>query len=131
MVEVVRAARGSIGLVHANGGWLAKHAIAIYSAEPPKDGFRYENLQQQVAAFPLREARIDWDGPVTIEAYTVAHQKGQPRIAHIACLTDDGKRSWATIADLEVLELMMRVEYCGRRGRIAGHGQLTLDSAWG
>ena len=131
MAEVVREERGSLGLVHANGGWLAKHAIAIYSAEPPKDGFRYENLQQQVDAFPLREARIDWDGPVTIEAYTVAHQKGQPRIAHLACLTDDGARSWATIAEPALLEQMMRAEYCGQRGRIDGHGQLTLDSACG
>ena len=44
MAEVVRADRGSTGLVHGNGGWLAKHAIGIYSAEPPTHGFRYENL---------------------------------------------------------------------------------------
>ena len=131
MAEVVRETRGSLGLVHANGGWLAKHAIAIYSAEPPKDGFRYENLQQQVDAFPQREALIDWEGAVTIEAYTVAHQKGQPRIAHLACLTGDGKRSWATIADPALLERMMREEFCGRYGRIDGHGQLTLDSVAG
>ena len=64
---------------------------AIYSAEPPAHGFRYENLQEQVDAFPLREALVDWEGPVTLEAYTVAHQKGAPRIAHVACLTDDGR----------------------------------------
>lgn len=88
MAEVVRERRGSFGLVHANGGWLARHAIAIYSATPPPHGFRYENLQAQVDAYPLREALLDWNGPVTIEAYTVAHQKGQPRLAHVACLTD-------------------------------------------
>jgi len=128
MAEVVREQRGSIGLVHANGGWLAKHAIGIYSAEPPQHGFRYENLQQQVDAFPLREARIDWEGPVTLEAYTVAHQKGQPRIAHVACLTDDGKRSWATVSEPALLAVMMREEFCGRRGRIDGRGQLQVDA---
>jgi len=127
MAEVVRETRGSLGLVHANGGWLAKHAIAIYSAEPAKDGFRYENLQQQVDAFPLREALVDWNGSVTIEAYTVAHQKGQPRIAHVACLTGDGKRTWATVSEPALLAVMMREEFCGRRGRVDGHGQLQVD----
>jgi acetyl-CoA C-acetyltransferase len=129
MAEVVRERRGSFGLVHANGGWLAKHAIAIYAAEPPPHGFRYENLQAQVDAYPLREALIDWNGAVTIEAYTVAHQKGQPRIAHVACLTDEGKRSWATLENPALLAAMMREEFCGRRGRIDGYGKLQLDSA--
>ena len=127
MAEVVRAERGSAGLVHANGGWLAKHALAIYSAEPPEAGFRYENPQAEVDAFPLRDARIDWEGPVTLEAYTVAHQKGQPRRAHVACLTDAGARTWATLDEPALLEAMMREEFCGRRGRVDGHGALQLS----
>jgi len=127
MAEVVREDRGSTGLVHGNGGWLAKHAIGIYSAEPPKDGFRYANLQEQLDAFPLREALVDFAGPVTLEAYTVAHQKGAPRIGHAACLTDEGRRSWGTLEDPAVLDAMMREEFCGRRGRLDGFGKLAVD----
>jgi acetyl-CoA C-acetyltransferase len=127
MVEVVREERGSMGLVHGNGGWLAKHALALYSAAPPPHGFRYENLQQQVDAFPLREALVDWEGPVAIEGYTVAHQKGVPRLAHAACLTDDGRRTWGTLADAAVMHAMMRDEFCGRRGRLDGRGNLSVD----
>jgi acetyl-CoA C-acetyltransferase len=127
MAEVVREERGSTGLVHGNGGWLAKHAIGIYSTDPPADGFRYENLQERADAFPLREAVVDWKGPVTIEAYTVAHQKGTPRIGHAACLTDDGRRTWGTVEDPAVMDAMMREEFCGRRGRIDGHGKLSLE----
>ena len=126
MAEVVRTDRGSTGLVSGNGGWLAKHAFAIYSSEPPKFGFRYENLQAQADAFPLREALVDWEGPVTLEAYTVAHQKGQPRIAHVACLTDAGQRTWATLDEPALLAAMMREEFCGRRGRVDGHGRLSV-----
>jgi acetyl-CoA C-acetyltransferase len=126
MAEVVRDDRGSTGLVHGNGGWLAKQAIGIYSAEPPEGGFRYENLQSEVDALPLREALVDWDGPVTLEAYTVAHQKGAPRIAHAACQTAEGRRTWGTVADPSLLEAMMREEFCGRKGRIDGHGGLSL-----
>ena len=121
--ELVRQQRGSTGLVSASGGWLAKHAIALYSAAPPNDGFRYERLPPQRA---LREALVDWEGPVSIEAYTVAHREGRPRIAHVACLSDDGRRSWGTAGDPELLEAMMREEFCGRRGRLDGAGGLDL-----
>jgi acetyl-CoA C-acetyltransferase len=126
MAEVVRQDRGSTGLVSANGGWLAKHAFAIYSTEPPKNGFRYDNPQQQVDAFPLREALVDWEGPVTIEAYTVAHKSGKPRIGHAACLTDEGRRTWGTVEDPAVLDSMMQEEFCGLRGHLDGHGNLCV-----
>ncbi len=127
MAEVVREDRGSRGLVHGNGGWLAKHAFAIYSTEQPEGGFRYENLQEQADASPLREALIDWEGPVVVEAYTVAHKSGQPRIAHVACLTEDGRRTWGTVEDPAVLEAMMREEFCGRSGNIDGKGKLSVS----
>jgi acetyl-CoA C-acetyltransferase len=126
MAEVVRQDRGSTGLVSANGGWLAKHAFAIYSTEPPKSGFQYDNPQKQVDAFPLREAVVDWEGPVLIEAYTVAHKSGEPRIAHVACLTDEGQRTWGTVEDPTQLASMMREEFCGKRGHLDGHGHLSV-----
>lgn len=126
MAEVVRADRGAAGLVSANGGWLAKHALAIYSGEAPRSAFCYENLQRRADAFPTREALIDWDGDVTIEAYTVAHQKGHAQRAHVACLTDAGQRTWATLDESALLDAMMREEFCGRRGRVDGQGGLRL-----
>jgi len=127
MVEVVRENSGSTGLVSANGGWLAKHAFGIYSTVPPSKGFRYENLQAQLDALPLREALVEWTGPVTIEAYTVAHQKGEPRLAHVACRTESGARTWATVQDKALLEVMMREEFCGRHGEVDGHGHLLMS----
>ncbi len=122
MAEVLREDRGALGLVHGNGGWLAKHSIGIYSATPPAAGFRYDNLQHEVDALPLRDALVDFEGPVTIEAYTVAHQRGAARLAHVACLTDEGERTWGTVADVSLLEAMMREEYCGRSARLDGRG---------
>jgi len=127
MVEVLREDRGSTGLVSGNGGWLAKHAFGIYSTGPPQDGFCYENLQEQVDAFPVREALVEWAGPVSVEAYTVAHSKGKPRLAHVACLTDDGRRTWGTVEDPDVLDAMTREEFCGRRGHLDGQGKLRID----
>lgn len=126
MAEVLREDRGTRGLVHGNGGWLAKHALAIYSTEPPAQGFRCERPQAAVDALPLREALVDWDGPVVVEGYTVAHQKGAPRLAHAACLTEEGRRTWATTADPDVLAAMLREEFCGRRGHLDGRGGLRV-----
>jgi acetyl-CoA C-acetyltransferase len=126
MAEVVREQRGAFGLVHGNGGWLAKHSLGIYSVEPPAEGFRTASPQAQVDALPRREALVDFAGPVTLEAYTVAHQDGAPRIAHAACLTDEGRRTWATLADPDAMAAMMREEFCGRRGRVDGRGGLAL-----
>jgi len=127
MVEVLREDRGATGLVSGNGGWLAKHSFGIYSSEPPQQGFRYDNLQEQVDAFPLREALIDWEGPVTIEAYTVAYRGGAAQVGHAACLTDDGRRSWGRVEDPAVMEAMTREEFCGRRGHLDGRGHLAIE----
>jgi acetyl-CoA C-acetyltransferase len=126
MAEVVRADRGSTGLVSGNGGWLAKHAFALYSSEPPKEGFQYDNLQKQVDEFPLREALVDWDGPVRIESYTVAHHRGEPQRAIATCLTEDGKRTWATLDDRDTMDAMKRDEFCGRAARVDGRGNLSV-----
>ncbi|MFC2027668.1 hypothetical protein ACFLU3_03160 [Chloroflexota bacterium] len=127
MVEVVREDRGSTGLVSANGGWLANHAFTIFSTEFPANGFRYENLQEQVDTFPLREAVVDWEGPVTIEAYTVSYEAGEASIGYAACLLDDGRRTWGMIGDPTVLDSMIREEFCGRRGYLDGNGKLSVD----
>ena len=126
MVEVVREQPGSAGLVHGNGGWLAKQAFGIYSTDPPREGFRYRNLQAEIDVLPQREALVNWNGPTTIEGYTVAHRGGVPTLAHASCLTDDGKRSWATLEDAGMLRAMMCEEFCGRRGHIDGHGRLSM-----
>ncbi len=116
MAEVVRRDRGSRGLVHGNGGWLAKQSLGVYSAEPPREGFRYENLQ----------ARVDAEGPVTLEAYTVGHRKGEPERALVACLTQDEQRTWGLVDDPAVMDAMMQEELCGRPGQLAAGGRLEV-----
>jgi acetyl-CoA C-acetyltransferase len=126
MVEVLREDRGALGLVHSNGGWLAKHAIGVYGAAPPETGFRHADLRSERTGRDAREALVDWEGPVTLEAYTVAHRRGKPALARAACLTADGRRTWGTLDEPSVLEAMMREEFCGRPGRLDGAGRLAV-----
>ena len=99
MVNVLREDRGSFGLVTANGGFLTKHSMGVYSAEPPREGYRFANVQAEVDALPKRAALVDATGRAQIEGYTVMFGPDGPRIAHAACLLPDGSRTWANSED--------------------------------
>jgi len=128
MTEVLRQDRGAKGLVTGNGGFLSKHSFGVYSTDPTPDGFEHENLQARVDLEPTREALVEFDGPVEIEAYTVMFGGGDtPRIGYAACLTPDGQRTWGNVDDPGVLATMVEEEFCGRAAKLDGHGRLELQ----
>ena len=66
------------------------------------------------------------DGEVVIETYTVMYGANGPEIGHAACLTADGKRTFANTSDADVMQAMTTEEFCGRRASIDGKGNLTV-----
>jgi acetyl-CoA C-acetyltransferase len=115
LCEVLREERGRIGLCSANGGFLTKHSIVVYSSEPPATPFRFEDVQAQVDATPRREALVDYSGPARIESYTVDFEGDAAAIGRAALRTPDEKRCWAITRDRELAAAMTREEFCGRR----------------
>lgn len=126
MVELLRASKDAKGLITANGGYLTKHAFGVYSGTAPEEDFKYENVQQEVDQTPFRNSVIDHEGEVTIESYTVMFGADGPAMAHAACLLPDGSRTWANNTDPDVMSAMTKEEFCGRRARIDGRGNLTV-----
>jgi len=124
MVTLLRENREKKGMITANGGFLTKHSFGIYSATSPVWDFQYENLQAEVNEMPTRESVADYEGPATLESYTVMFSNENPEIGHCACLTPEGKRTWANVTDNDVLELMQVEEFCGRRVLVDGKGNL-------
>ncbi len=118
MAEVLRGDPGTKGLCTANGGFLTKHALVVYSTEPPPRPFRHEDVQPLVDATPKRAALVDYEGPATIESYTVEFEGESPALGHAAILTPDGRRSWANSPSAEVAAAMTREEFCGRPVRV-------------
>jgi acetyl-CoA C-acetyltransferase len=118
MAELLRADRGKLGLCTANGGFLTKHALVVYSSEPPPRAFRHEDVQALVDATPRREALLDYAGEATIEGYTVDYVGDAPALGHAAVRTPDGKRAWANTQERELALAMTREEFCGRRVRV-------------
>src|SRR5947208_5804881 len=111
MAGLLRRRPDAVGLCTANGGLLTKHAFGVYAAGPPRRGFHTVNLQAQVDALPTMEAADDYEGPATVEASTVMHDReGRPEQAFVACRTDDGRRAWGRSIDPDLDQALMTEE---------------------
>ena len=129
MVAVLREDPGSIGLCSANGGFITKHAIGMYSTEPPSDGFKWSDAQDEADRLttPRDVAPEDYEGDVTIEAWTVMHSRaGEPENGIAAARLPDGRRTWGTTQDVDVLKAMTVEEFVGREARLDGNGSLLF-----
>lgn len=126
MGQRLRENPGDLGLVNANGWYATKHSVGIYSSAPPSGGFRWVSAQAEVDASPATEVVADHDGEVTIEAYTVMHDRSSaPEVALVACRTPTGARTWGTTNDADQMKVLVTDEGVGRPATLAG-GTLTL-----
>ncbi len=89
MAEKLRAAPNDFGLVLANGGFLSKEAVGIYSAQPcdyvpPIDD---DAAQAQVDAQPVIK-RLKESCCGTLESYTIGYRKGAMARGAVCALVD-------------------------------------------
>jgi acetyl-CoA C-acetyltransferase len=121
VVDRLRESPGELAFVSSIGGSFSKHAFGIYGTEPAAAGFRYADLDADLADPPRRELAAECDGPATVETYSLRYAEGRPSVASLACLLEDGRRIWARSEDPELLAEMLARETCGREARLAGH----------
>ena len=103
LAEAVAACRrepGSVALTTALGWYVTKHTLSMLSTTPNPEGFGWRSVQDEVATLPKRAVAEGYEGPVTVEAATVAYDRdGEPEKVLAAVLTPDGARGWASSAD--------------------------------
>lgn len=126
MVGALRNDPGTVGLCSANGGYVTKHAIGLYSTEPAAHGFRHAAPQGEIDALGSRPLAEDHVGRATIEGYTVMYGADGPERALAACLTPDGARTWARSIDPERMGAMVTEEHVGRNVSIGADGELLF-----
>ncbi|MHB8684457.1 MAG: acetyl-CoA acetyltransferase [Dehalococcoidia bacterium] len=124
MVERLRAAPGDIGLVTANGWYVTKHAVGVYSTRPSGRPWRRTDPnvdQAAVDADPRPAFEETPSGEATVETYTVLFDRdGAPERGIIIGRLRDGRRFIANPpAERAVLEAMTVVEMHGAPGRVA------------
>lgn len=128
MVDRLREEPGAIGLCTGNGGLTTKHALALLSTEPAAEPFRRLVPQDEVDAAPHREVvGDDHEGPITVEAYTVMHGRdGAREVGFVAGLLDDGRRTWCSTNDANLLATLVAEECCGRPAHRRADGTVAL-----
>ena len=118
MVDALRADPSSQGLITALGWFCTKHSWGVYSASPPRDGFRWSNPQDTID----RQSRCvsdQRDGLATVESYTVTHAtNGDPERLIIAARTPDHVRTWCHSTDPALMNESEVAELIGRTGEI-------------
>ena len=127
MAGILRDDPDVLGLCTANGGYTTKHAFGVYGARPPAQGFRHADLQAEVDATPRREPADGYEGAVTVESYTVMHDRqGQPETALLAVLTPDGRRGWGSATDPALMAELLAASAVGRPARVGADGTVEL-----
>lgn len=122
MMEKVRSRKGSFGLVTANGWYVTKHALGIYSTSPTKGPWKREDpksYQAEIDAMPRPHVEPQPNGEGTIETYTVMHDRTGPKIGIIVGRLANGHRFLAqTPNDQATLMDLMERECLGRKGTV-------------
>lgn len=80
MVRRLRDKPGDIGLIGANGGYLSKYSVGLYSAGPaPFRPFDSAPLQARLDAAPPVPLADPFDGAARVESYTIDHDANPAR----------------------------------------------------
>ena len=122
LVGLLKGKPGAYGLSTANGWFLTKQSVGIYSTKPFEGVWRREDpavIQRQIDALP-HPAIVDApEGPASIETYTVVHTRDGYRMGIVIGRDAAGARFVAnTPRDEATLKDLERVEGVGRRGHV-------------
>ncbi|MCA8348476.1 enoyl-CoA hydratase-related protein [Burkholderia cepacia] len=127
MIERLRERRDTYGLIGANGGYLSKYAVGIYSTRPapfvPNDS---AHLQAEIDGWPAPPRATSPQGRATIETYTVVYAKGSPDYAVVMGRNAEGTRFLAKseTGDTTTIDALLDGDPVGRtvHVRTTDHG---------
>jgi acetyl-CoA C-acetyltransferase len=126
MVTKLRGDAGAFGLVLANGGWMTKEAVGVYSTAKPSEF-------TPVARYARPTEEIDVcseDCVAKLETFTVTHGKEGPNKGIIFARLPDGRRALANASPAALAVLREDTSPVGRTVKITVEGETgTFDFA--
>jgi acetyl-CoA C-acetyltransferase len=129
MARELRADPGAVGLVTGVGMHMTKHAAGVYSTEPRTLMWPAEaDVQAALDARPRRSLTDEGRGRATVATYSVVHDRsGDPQWALVVADLPDGRRCYARVVDVELLQAMETDEWVGREVELTdGGGAVNL-----
>ncbi len=122
MMNRVRAAPGSKGMVTANGNYVTKQSVGIYSTAPPDKPFAPKDpaiYQAEIDAGTGPVVVEEANGRARIETYTVMHDRKGPSFGILFGRLDCGSRFIANPPEDEgLLRAMTEQDYLSAPGRV-------------
>jgi acetyl-CoA C-acetyltransferase len=130
MMDVLRSNPGKFGLLNANGWFVTKHSLGIYSTTPIEGAWKREDPADYQQAI-LDESHPPFtqspNGRGSIETYTVLHGRTGIERALVIGRLEDGTRFIAeTPDDQHTLLRMMDREMIGVRGTVTAGEEKNL-----
>jgi acetyl-CoA C-acetyltransferase len=135
MVGRLRGKPDEVGLVTANGGYLSKHSMGLYSALPVEGEWQREDpagYQAALSARPKPAIAEEVSGQATVVTYTVVFDdQAAPRLGIVVGKLDDDRRFLANIpqSDRALLDSLVREDGIGLRGRVEREGAINVFKA--
>lgn len=127
VVERIREQDGS-ALVTGVGMHLQKHIAAIYSRRPAWQ--EAAGLQSEVERRQPRHPLVDsYDGPATVAAYTVAHDRNNSPVTGLLVLDQPEGRTLARVQEPELLADAVSRELVGQHVTVTTTGT-TNEARW-
>lgn len=118
------------GLVTANGLYLTKHSMALYSTEKPDHPWQPIDsgaLQENIEAGSRRRAAAEPAGPATLESFTVTYDRNGPAKGIIIALNESGERIIAnTESNAANFERLTSRDMIGCEGRVRCEDGINL-----
>ncbi len=123
--QLLRAGAGRTALLSCVSGILTKQAFALWSSEPPRNGFVSRDVTAEVAAAAAElPVVLDYTGAGRVAGCTVLHVRGEQPRAVALIDTDDGARALVVSDVNEIIAGMQSEEWVGRRVQIVA-GELA------
>lgn len=119
IVDNLRKDKGSFGMVYANGGWMSKHAVGIYSTQPIHGEWQQQDsrpFQEQVDQQTMVKDNRRPNGEAILESFTIHYFKGFPlKAIIIGSLKESDERFYATtvLEDTETVQVLDKEDKIG------------------
>ena len=123
MMNKLRMNQGHFGMVNANGWFLTKHGLGVFSSNPFLGEWNQvvdsSQLQKEIENMEHPEFTEEANGKGSIETYTVVNSREGPKKAIVIGRLEDGKRFLAnTKKDENLLNKMMQNEMLNAKGTV-------------
>ncbi|MGV6806562.1 MAG: enoyl-CoA hydratase-related protein, partial [bacterium] len=126
VVRKLRQAPDSYGLVGANGGFMDKHSVGVYSCQPGWKVCDSKPLQKELDAVPAQQLNESPKGEAVVESYTVQFARGNPLFAIVVGrLVETGERFVANgfEEDAELIEALITKDMIGEKVFVTSLGK--------